>query len=210
MNLLPWDNSASSQQSLLAGTYVFPPSVGTATPLHWSVVVGGYAYRADSLAYYLALTVLFVHAALALGHVVYGLRTRVCCDAWDSLVGLMVLAANSGMAGASGIADVFENASAGIERYRTMDTQVRVRALPTSGASAAGQEDVKNPFGDKTLAAEYRALEVDKTYGECCESVSLVSLLREQATGGGRMLFRFCYAEKPLLRLRINYVDSTY
>ncbi|CAD6593282.1 MAG: hypothetical protein ASARMPREDX12_007012 [Alectoria sarmentosa] len=165
MNLLPWDNSAPSQQSLLAGTYVFPPSVGTATPLHWSVVIGDYAYRADSLAYYLALTVLFAHAALAPGHVIYVLRICVCCDAWDSLISLIVLAANSGMAGPSGVAHVFENASAGIERYRTMDRQVRVRALLTSGANAVGQTDVKILFGEKTLAAEYRALEVDKTYG---------------------------------------------
>ena len=69
------------------------------------------------------------------------------------------------MAGPSGVAHVFENASAGIERYRTMDRQVRVRALLTSGANAVGQTDVKILFGEKTLAAEYRALEVDKTYG---------------------------------------------
>lgn len=165
LNLLPWDNSASSQQSLLAGTYAFPPPVGTATQLHWSAVVGGYAYRADSLAYYLALTVLFLHAALALGHVAYILRTRVCCDAWDSFLELMVLTAKSSMPGASGAVDVFENASAGIERYRTMSTHVRVRALPTSGGTAVNQEDVKILFGDKTLAAEYRTLEIDKKYG---------------------------------------------
>ena len=165
LNLLPWDNSASSQQSLLAGTYAFPPPVGIATLLHWSVVVGGYAYRADSLAYYLALTVLFIHAALALGHTVYVLWSRVCCNAWDSFVGLIVLAAKSGMSGASGTVNVFENASAGIERYQTMSTQVLVRALPVSGVTAASQEDVKILFGDETLAAGYRTLETDKAYG---------------------------------------------
>lgn len=80
LDLLPWDNSASSQQELLAGTYLFPLPAGTATRLHWSVVVGGYAYRADSVTYYLALTVLFMYAALALGHVAYMLWSRVCCD----------------------------------------------------------------------------------------------------------------------------------
>lgn len=165
LNVLPWDNSASSQQSLLAGTYAFPPPVGTATPLHWSVVVGGYAYRADSLAYYLALTVLFLHAALALGHVAYVLWTRVCCDAWDSFIGLIVLASKSSVPGASGAVDVFENASAGIERYRTMSTQVRIRVSPTSGATAASEEDVKILFGDETLAAGHRTLGIDKPYG---------------------------------------------
>lgn len=164
LNLLPWDNSASSQQSLLAGTYHFPPPAGLATPLKWSVVVGGYAYRADSLAYYLALTVLFLHAALALGHVVYVLWTRVCCDAWDSFVGLIVLAARSGMPRAPGAVDVFENTSVGIERYRTMGTQVRIRTLPTSNIASASQEDVKIFFGDEGLAGGCQALKIDKAY----------------------------------------------
>lgn len=165
LNLLSWDNSATSQQSLLAGTYTFPSPGGISTQLQWSAVVGGYAYRADSLAYYLALTVLFLHAALALGHVTYLLWTRVCCDAWDSFVDLLVLTAKSGISGASGAVDLFENASAGIERYRTMSTQVRVRALHISGVTAAGQEDVKMLFGNKTLAAGYRTLDIDKKYG---------------------------------------------
>ena len=165
LNLLSWDNSASSQQSVLAGTFSFPPPAGTATQLQWSIAVGGDAYRADSVAYYLALKVLFVHAALALGHVAYILWTRVCCDAWDSFVGLVVLTATSGMSGASGAANVFENASSGIERYRTMRTEVRIRALPASGVTAASQEDVKILFGDEKRAVGYRALELDRAYG---------------------------------------------
>lgn len=165
LNQLPWDNSASSQQSILAGTYTFPPPVGTATQLHWSVVVGGYAYRADSLAYYLALTVLFLHATLALGHATYVLWYRICCDGWDSFIGLIVLAAKSGMPAASAAVDVFENASAGIERYRTMSTQVRIRALHASGATPVSQDDVKILFGDEELAAGYKELEIGKTYG---------------------------------------------
>ena len=161
--LLPWDNSASSQQSLLAGTYAFPRPVGAVTPLRWSVVVSGYAYRADSLAYYLALTVLFLHATLALGHMAFVLWYRVCCDGWDSFVDLIVLAAKSGMPRASGA--LFTNASAGVERYRTMSTQVRLRVLSASGSGGAGQEDVKILFGDQTLVAGYRELKVDETYG---------------------------------------------
>lgn len=167
LNQIPWDNSVSSQQSLLAGTYAFPPPAGPSTPLRWTVVVAGYAYRADSLAYYLALTVLFLHAALALGHIAYVLRTRVCCDAWDSFVGLVVLAAKSSVpAASSGAANVFKNTSAGIERYRTMGTHVRIRALsstPTVGAAA--QEEIEIIFGDKRLEAGYRTVEIDKSYG---------------------------------------------
>ena len=167
LNLLPWDSSASSQQSILAGTYAFPPPPGTATQLHWAVVVSGYAYRADSVAYYLALTVLFLHAVLALGHVVYVLWKRVCCDAWDSLVGLLVLTAQSGTLGAPGPggSDVFKNASAGIRQQRTMSTPVRVRAFPAAGATTPSQEDVKILFGDQALSAGYLKLEDEKAYG---------------------------------------------
>lgn len=165
LSLLPWDNSAPSQQSLLAGTYAFPRPTDTVTQLHWSVVVGGYAYKADSLAYYLALTVLFLHAAIALAHVGYVLWTRVCCDAWDSFIGLIVLTARSGMNRPSGAVDFFKNASVGIKRYQTMSTPVRLRALTTSGVTAVGQEDVEILFGDQTLPVEYRTVEANKAYG---------------------------------------------
>ena len=162
---LPWDDLASSRQSLLAGKYSFPRPPGEATRLEWSVVVGGYAYRADSVAYYLALTVLFLHAALALGHVVYVLWTRVCFDAWDSFLGLLVLAAKSGIPETPRTIGVFENASVGIQRYRTMSTEVCIRAKPSSSAATTGQEDTKILFGDEKLEAEYHPLKDGKTYG---------------------------------------------
>lgn len=127
-------------------------------------MIGGYAYSADSLAYYLALTILFLHAALALGHVFYVLRTRVCCDAWDSFVDVIVLAARSGTPSASGAVDVFENARAGIERYWTMATHLRIRALPVSGVASMSQTDVKILFGGEGLAVGRQALEIDKAY----------------------------------------------
>lgn len=165
LNLLPWDNSTSSRQSLLAGTYKFPPPAGVSTVLKWSVVVAGYAYRADSAAYYLALTVLFLHAFLALCHTGYMLRTRVYCDEFDSFIDLIVLAAKSGMPMQSGAVDVFENASSGIERYRTMNTKVRVRATATSAGNTGSHEDVKILFGDEKLVAEYQTLKSGEVYG---------------------------------------------
>ncbi|KAL8791902.1 MAG: hypothetical protein Q9195_005478 [Heterodermia aff. obscurata] len=164
LSLLPWDNSASSRESLLTGTYKFPPPAGVTTPLKWSVVVGGYAYRADSVAYYLALTVLFLHAALALCHMVYMLRKRVYCDEFDSFIGLIVLAAKSGMPVHPGAVDVFENASSGIDRYRTMGTKVRVRAKATSAGKVGSHEDVKILFGSERLGAGYQALKSNEVY----------------------------------------------
>ena len=165
LSLLPWDNSASSRESILTGAYKFPPPAGVTTLLKWSVVVGGYAYRADSVAYYLALTVLFLHATLALCHMVYMLRKRVYCDEFDSFIGLMVLAAKSGMPVHSGAVDVFENASSGIDRYRTMGTKVRVMAKATSAGNVGSHEDVKILFGNEKLGAEYQALKSNEVYG---------------------------------------------
>ena len=77
----------------------------------------------------------------------------------------MALAARSGMSGPSGAALVFKNASAGIKRYRTMSTPVRLKALATSSVTASSQEDVEILFGDQTLPAGYRTIEIDKAYG---------------------------------------------
>lgn len=165
-NLLPWNNSASSQDSILAGTHAFPRPEGAATRLRWTIVVGGYAYRADSTAYYLALTVLFLHAAFALAHVSYILWTRICSDAFDSFIGLIVLAALSGKRGIpDSPSNIFENASAGVERYRTMATEVRVRVKPASRSAAPGQEHIQLLFGDEKYAQGYRELEEIKAYG---------------------------------------------
>lgn len=157
---LPWNNSLSSQRGMLAGSYQFPaPVSGPATQLHWSVVVSGYAYRADSVAYYLALSVLFLHAAMALCHVFYMLWKKVCCSAWGSLIGLVVLAARSGTSQVvNNPADVLENASSGIERYRTMSTKVRIRTQPaplSPTTNQALQGNIKMLFGEETQAAGY-------------------------------------------------------
>ena len=166
LNILPYDGSASAMQRLLAGTRAFPPPAGRATIMKFSVVVGGYAYRADSIAYYLALTVLFLHAALALCHVAYLLWTRICCDAWDSIVGLIVLAATSGIPITSpGAVDIFKNAATGVERYRTMNTKLRVKRSSAPALGVAVQTDVKIFFGDEKLAAGHQKLEIGKAYG---------------------------------------------
>jgi len=63
----------------------------TVTELYWSVTVKGYAYKADSTAYFLALSVLFIHSALALGHTVYVLFTRCSSDTWESFEEMLAL-----------------------------------------------------------------------------------------------------------------------
>lgn len=182
-----WDNAPSSQTSLLSGVYEFtpPPGSGPATKLNWSVTVSGYAYRADSAAYYLALTVLFVHALFALAHMVYLLRSCITrnawiCEAWDSYLGLYTLAIVSAgsWTAAAGVQRIFHNAGVGIDHYRTYKTRACVRVTSAANATnptgpsstAAGQSggtgnDVALLFGDDSLRARLPELKVDEVYG---------------------------------------------
>ncbi|KAL9576638.1 MAG: hypothetical protein Q9212_006935 [Teloschistes hypoglaucus] len=211
LNLLP-DVSSSDWASFVGGRHKFPRPDGPATELQLSMTVGGYAYKADSKAYWLALTVLFLHAALALAHLGYVILTRVFCNAWGSITSFIILAALSGTESApsaiikvegnsnSGIgpsartaSHVFEHASSGISRYRTMNTLVKIRtrkkktepdctALATATTTTATglahttttmptehnvDEEVEMLFGyqdDMTLEGEgYRKVDINKT-----------------------------------------------
>ncbi|MCJ1333845.1 hypothetical protein MMC10_010551 [Thelotrema lepadinum] len=188
--LVPWTSSPDTQSSIIAGTYSFPspsPDATTARPaaateLTLSITAAGYAYKADSAAYFLALTVLFAHAALALGHILYlCLFSRITSEAWDSLVGLLLLAIVSGKrtlttsSGGSG-SQTFPNAGAWVERYRTFSTRAGVRAVPSQTIAAKGnssnnahqtgkvEEDVALLFGD-ALGNGMPALKVGEKYG---------------------------------------------
>ncbi|KAL8691997.1 MAG: hypothetical protein Q9218_002889 [Villophora microphyllina] len=145
LNLLP-DDSVTHWGSLVGGRYNFPRPDGPATELKLSMTIGGYAYRADSKAYWLALAVLLSHAALVLAHLGYVLCTRVFSHAWESITSFIVLAAMSGTnlaanalvkvegsttTGGNAGPSKFENASSGVSRYRTMNTSVKIRAKST-------------------------------------------------------------------------------
>ncbi|KAL9578560.1 MAG: hypothetical protein Q9203_007050 [Teloschistes exilis] len=194
------DVSPSDWASFIGGRHKFPRPDGPATELQLSITIGGYAYRADSKAYWLALTVLFLHAALALAHLGYVILTRVFCNAWDSITSFIVLAALSGTESAApssmikvegsssfvrAASHVFEHASSGISRYRTMNTLVKIRtrkkkiqpgcAAPTTATTTTMPtvhylgEEVEMLFGDQddiTLEGEgYQKVEINKTYG---------------------------------------------
>lgn len=197
---LPVEPSRSIWPRFMAGKYKFPrpSSPGPFTELDWTVEVSGLAYRVDSNAYKLALAVLFTHAALALAHFAYVVCNHVfghtrdsflgsVCDTWDSFLGFVVLAARSGAGSNASVANsaggrrdtatLFKNAGAGIERYRTMETEVRIRSKQThgtnnpvvqAGATGASGQQVEILFGrdENTLArAGFRTLEVGKAYG---------------------------------------------
>lgn len=133
---LPWYNTPSSQQSLLAGTYAFPPSAGTATQLRWSVVVGGYAYRADRPRVLpRADGALPARGIRALPRGILALDPRLL-----RRMGLVCRSRRPGRQvgarpGLPAPSVSFENAATGIERYRTMCTHVRVRASRAPGVT---------------------------------------------------------------------------
>ena len=200
LELLP-DDPSSSWKGLMRGTHSFPRPEGPATELKWSVTVTGYAYQANNRAYRLALAVLFLHAVLAIAHIVYVVCTRVFCDAWDSITELIVLAAMSTEDACTAIRKnedrpssdsgsgtwkphVFDNASSGITRYKTMNAEVRIRAKDVGtldaaaapradtddhGATAETDQQVMMLFGhedtDSLEETGYRELEIGKAYG---------------------------------------------
>lgn len=163
LNILP-DVSSSDWTSFVGGRHRFPRPDGPATELRLSMSIGGYAYRADSKAYWLALTVLFLHAALALAHLGYVILTRVFSNAWESITSFIVLAALSGtesgpstiikvegtsnaaVGSFSGTAShVFGYASSGISRYRTMNTLVKIRTRKKIQTSCAATTTAATP-----------------------------------------------------------------
>ncbi len=130
--------SSESWDPLLAGSYVLPyarDDDGNATnrfEMYWSVAVTGLGYRADSVAYYLALIVLLAHAVFAIGHIIWVFWTRDTSTAWSSLTDLIVLALKSTPPDAT-----LDNSSVGVERYKTFREPIYIRTIRTLGPGGA-------------------------------------------------------------------------
>jgi hypothetical protein len=172
---------AESYGPILAGSYVLPfgydddGSATDRTKVRWSVAVTGLGYRADSVTYYLALAVLFLHVALAMCHIVWVFTTclsKVCeretSTAWGSLTELITLALKS-----TPPDTVLDNASAGIERFRTFKEPVRIRTTLTQGpnggadpqtATMQGAESVEMIVGTKDLLKAHKLVVIGQSY----------------------------------------------
>jgi hypothetical protein len=99
--------------------------------MRWTVTASGLGYRANSAAYFLALVILFSHAAIALAHTVWVFSARQSSTAWSSLTDLVVLALTSRLPEGA----VLENASVGIKCYKTLGEPVRIRATGSQTVS---------------------------------------------------------------------------
>jgi hypothetical protein len=106
-NWIHWINDTAIQGTkgdnlnrLLRNQDVILPPTGVdvatnITKLEWSVTIAGLAYEANSLPYYLALSVLLLHTSIASLHMIYMLWTRRSSDSWQSLEEMLALSQNS-------------------------------------------------------------------------------------------------------------------
>ena len=123
--------------TFLNGRASIPPSwtndTSGLTKLEWTATIAGYAYKADSLAYYLSLALLFGHATLAIAHTLYRVITARSSDAWASAAELLVLAQQSAPA-----EHALGSTCAGIQRGTTFQQGLRIRAVTRDARNDTG------------------------------------------------------------------------
>ena len=162
-------------EPILGGTYVLPfvyvdnGNATDRTELYWSVAVTGLGYRANSTACYLALAVLLLYVVLALSHTIWVLITQETSTAWSSLTDLLTLALMSRPPDSG-----FDNASAGIERFRTLQSPIRIRvpsdealsgeATPPGGSTVQVSRGVEMIIGTDFSAEKHNAVVIQQKY----------------------------------------------
>jgi hypothetical protein len=128
------------------------------TKAHWDVLVSGYAYKADSIAYYLAIAVLLLHAAMALAHMAHCLLFKqLSSDAWDSFEEMMALSYNSRPEGK------LRNASPGIRSNATLKKKVMIRVVERE-KRVRGEEEVQLLF-DRAPDEGFEMVKFNEEYG---------------------------------------------
>jgi hypothetical protein len=137
-----------------------PPGVDPTnlTKLQWTITVSGLSYLADSTAFYLALTVLFIYLAVAFGHIFHSLFTRRSSAAWHSFEDMMVLSHSSQPA-----PSVLRNTSAGIRSHKTFESTVRIK-VAKGQRRVQEEEELQLLFG-QVSDMEYESVAVGRAYG---------------------------------------------
>ncbi|MCJ1249167.1 hypothetical protein MMC30_006390 [Trapelia coarctata] len=159
-----WLLDDTGPRIILAGNgNAFLPLVNTGpnnvTQLYWSVTFKGYAYKADSTAYFLALSVLFTHSALALGHNVYVLCTRCSSDTWESFEEMLVLSHSAAPA-----PEKMKDTSADIRHNGTMRKVAKIRVIKDEKATV-GQEALQLLFDHDPKDNRFERVMVNESYG---------------------------------------------
>ena len=154
--------------AFLNGKASIPPSwtndTSNLTRLEWTATIAGYAYKADSLAYFLALALLFGHATLATAHISYRVYTARSSDAWASSSELLVLAQQSVPA-----KHAWGNTCAGIQRGTTFQQNLRLRVIRNDAHDARiAREELQLIVGEDQWTDEangFEKVDPDRRYG---------------------------------------------
>ncbi|KAM5343340.1 hypothetical protein ACJ41O_014306 [Fusarium nematophilum] len=105
----------------------------------------GYVMTAEGWFDYLSIAGLLLHAAIALLHTIYVVKTGTTSGAWDSILELVVLSQKSTPPPES----VLANTSAGIQSFKTVKSVAWVET--SEGAAASGSEVRTVPGGELQL-----------------------------------------------------------
>lgn len=122
---------------LFAGTLEVPAPGGTSssdlnsTTMRWSLFISGMVYSANDTGSWLSLTVIFVHALLALLHTAYTLWRRKTSGAWESFCDFFALAL-----GSTSTTEI-QTISSGITDPHCLRKGLVVRELQTSANGSA-------------------------------------------------------------------------
>jgi hypothetical protein len=127
--------------------------------LEWKVEHYGYGFSAATITAKVAMAVLLLHAALAIGHtVVVCLPRKVwSCDCWGTIGGLVVLAMNSRPD------ERLLNMSAGISLKQSWQEIVKIREFGEDNLELLVAED--SVIGEKWMGKEGEKLKPGKKYG---------------------------------------------
>jgi hypothetical protein len=137
LSMVDVPSSPSDLNALLSGDLVLPvlyslalnstqPSSQHAlntTKLRWDLRITRQGYAANSVAYYLALVVIFAHTLLALCHTAWSLWLRQTSDAWENSSDVLALAINSMPS------DELVKTSGGIRNFLNLKKAVRIREI---------------------------------------------------------------------------------
>lgn len=167
-NIFKPEYSDQELDQLLAGNFKLPPPAGVQNgtsqgyPLQWKVAISGLGYRADGTTYYIASAILLTHAAIALAHIAWVMKTRQTSTAWNSLNHLVILALKSSPPGPT-----LENTSAGVIRYPTYQEHIRIRAVTgpaITGATSARPDRVEMMLDADALRVQHDKVESETPY----------------------------------------------
>ncbi|KAI1439706.1 hypothetical protein F5Y02DRAFT_423722 [Annulohypoxylon stygium] len=123
-SLMNYNKLPDFRSRIISGTDILEtPKDPNYTKFRVEITIQGLSYYAHLISDYLSIAVLLIHIVLALGHIVYVLRTCQSSVSWSTITELVVLAYIS-----RPVAAALDNVSAGIECMKAYRQVVIVRA----------------------------------------------------------------------------------